>query len=220
MTKDEALDLALEFFETMQRYKGTRSNIFIRFEPTATGDYVDLREFDGRAKPIITAIKQARSAPVQEPVGVFREDDDIGHVDLMPHQQMKLKDGDLVYAAPPKAPVQEPAIKQGWDVDTLLDKPAAPVQEPVAVDCCANCLRPEREHQDGKCPKPFTTVWHAWDYDFPPDAPPVEQRRWVGLTDDERYGIRASFRGRFLETSEFAEQVQLATEAKLKEKNT
>jgi hypothetical protein len=23
------------------------------------------------------------------------------------------------------APVQEPAIKQGWDVDTLLDKPAA-----------------------------------------------------------------------------------------------
>jgi hypothetical protein len=46
------------------------------------------------------------TAPVQEPVGVFREDDDIGHVDLMPHQQMKLKDGDLVYAAPPKAPVQ------------------------------------------------------------------------------------------------------------------
>ncbi len=68
MTKDEALDLALEFFETMQRYKGVRSKIFIKFEPTATGDYVDLREFDEKAKPIITAIKQARSAPVQEPV--------------------------------------------------------------------------------------------------------------------------------------------------------
>jgi len=26
---------------------------------------------------------------------------------------------------PPASPVQEPAIKQGWDVDTLLDKPAA-----------------------------------------------------------------------------------------------
>jgi hypothetical protein len=52
---------------------------------------------------------------------------------------------------------------------------SAPVQEPVAVDCCANCLRPEHEHQDGKCPKPFTTVWHAWDYDFPPDAPPAAQ---------------------------------------------
>jgi hypothetical protein len=69
MTKDEALDLVLEFFETMQRYKGTRSSIFIRFEPTATGNYVDLREFDEKAKPIITAIKQARSAPVQEPEG-------------------------------------------------------------------------------------------------------------------------------------------------------
>ena len=45
------------------------------------------------------------------------------------------------------------------------------------------------------------------------------QRQWVSLTADERYDIRASFRGRFLETSEFAEQVQLATEAKLKEKN-
>jgi hypothetical protein len=45
------------------------------------------------------------------------------------------------------------------------------------------------------------------------------QRQWVGLTTDERCDIRASFRGRFLETSEFAEQVQLATEAKLKEKN-
>jgi hypothetical protein len=46
------------------------------------------------------------------------------------------------------------------------------------------------------------------------------QRTWVGLTDDERYDIRASFVWQFLETSEFAEQVQLATEAKLKEKNT
>jgi hypothetical protein len=35
----------------------------------------------------------------------------------------------LAKAAQP-APVQEPAIKQGWDVDTLLDKPAA--QRPVA----------------------------------------------------------------------------------------
>ena len=47
-----------------------------------------------------------------------------------------------------------------------------------------------------------------------------KKREWVSLTADERYDIRASFRGRFLETSEFAEQVQLATEAKLKERNT
>ena len=46
------------------------------------------------------------------------------------------------------------------------------------------------------------------------------QRTWVGLTDDERYDIRGSFVGQFMETCVFAEQVQLATEAKLKEKNT
>ena len=46
------------------------------------------------------------------------------------------------------------------------------------------------------------------------------KKPWVELTDDERYDIRASFVWQFLETSEFAEQVQLATEAKLKEKNT
>jgi hypothetical protein len=40
--------------------------------------------------------------PAQEPVGVFREDDDIGYVDLVPHQGMKLKDGDFVYTTPPK----------------------------------------------------------------------------------------------------------------------
>ena len=51
------------------------------------------------------------------------------------------------------------------------------------------------------------------------EQPPAAQE-WVSLTAGERYDIRASFRGRFLETSEFAEQVQLATEDKLKEKNT
>jgi len=70
--KDEALKMALEFFETMQRYKGTRSNIFIKFEPTATGDYLNLQEFDGRAKPIIAVIKQALAQPVQEPLFWYR----------------------------------------------------------------------------------------------------------------------------------------------------
>ena len=49
----------------------------------------------------LDAIRQALAAPVQEPVGVFVEDDDIGHVRLNPHQQLKLKDGDPVYATPP-----------------------------------------------------------------------------------------------------------------------
>jgi Zn-finger nucleic acid-binding protein len=52
--------------------------------------------------------EQPRNEPVQqEHVGVFREDDDIGHVDLCPHQQMKLKDGDLLYAAPQAQPMSD-----------------------------------------------------------------------------------------------------------------
>jgi hypothetical protein len=48
----------------------------------------------------------AQPAPVQEPVGVFVEDDDIGHVRLIPHQQLKLKDGDKLYTTPPAQPEQ------------------------------------------------------------------------------------------------------------------
>jgi hypothetical protein len=57
-----------------------------------------------KVQQAITAIKQARSAQ-QEPVGVFVEDDDIGHVRLNPHLQLKLKDGDKLYTASPAAPV-------------------------------------------------------------------------------------------------------------------
>jgi len=42
--------------------------------------------------------------PVQEPVGVFCEDDDIGYVRLIPHQQMKLKAWDKLYTAPQQRP--------------------------------------------------------------------------------------------------------------------
>ena len=46
------------------------------------------------------------------------------------------------------------------------------------------------------------------------------KKPWVGLTDEEMENIRASFLGQFLETWEFAYKVQVATQAKLKEKNT
>ena len=58
-TQTEALKLALEAFETLTQYNIVRANIFRRFEPTCTGDYVDLREFREKAKPAITAIKEA-----------------------------------------------------------------------------------------------------------------------------------------------------------------
>ena len=50
--------------------------------------------------------------------------------------------------------------------------------------------------------------------------PAQEQRPWVELTDEEMKDIRASFSGQFLETWEFAYKVQVATQAKLKDRNT
>ena len=59
------------------------------------------------------------------------------------------------------APVLIPALR------SRLAQP----EQPAQYDCCANCLRPEREHNEGECPKPYTTVWHAWDYAFQPEQP-------------------------------------------------
>jgi hypothetical protein len=59
----------------------------------------------------------AQPAPVQEPVGVFVEDDDIGHVRLIPHQQLKLKDGDKLYTTPPAAQRQWVGLTaRDWNV--------------------------------------------------------------------------------------------------------
>lgn len=49
------------------------------------------------------------------------------------------------------------------------------LEQPAQHDCCANCLRPEREHKEDRCPKPYTTVWHAWDYEFPPEQPAQQE---------------------------------------------
>ena len=59
-------------------------------------------------------LREALAQP--QPVGVFREDDDIGHVELCPHQQAKLQDGDKLFAAAPQPqPVQRPAEKAELD---------------------------------------------------------------------------------------------------------
>jgi hypothetical protein len=128
MDKDKALDLALKFFETMQRYKGTRSNIFIRFEPTATGDYVDLREFDEKAKPIITAIKKARSAPVQEPVATLWQHGETGRTriimpgDITDCDARWFKAADL-YTTPPAAQRQWVGLTDKDISDTATTHP-------------------------------------------------------------------------------------------------
>jgi len=51
-----------------------------------------------------TKCEDCPDEPAQEPVGVFCEDDDIGYVRLIPHQQMKLKAWDKLYTAPQQRP--------------------------------------------------------------------------------------------------------------------
>lgn len=74
------------------------------------------------------------------------------------------------------------ALEAGPDVDPIFAGEteaalraalAEPVQEPVSVDRCANCLRPKGEHQGDMCPRPYTTVWSAWDYEAKPVQEPV-----------------------------------------------
>ena len=68
-------------------------------------DYYTAEQMQAYARAAI----ERQSVPQPQPVGVFREDDDIGHVELCPHQQAKLQDGDKLFAAAPQPqPVQEP----------------------------------------------------------------------------------------------------------------
>jgi len=110
-------------------------------------------------------------------------------------------DGFPVYAAP----VHASDMSQ-----ERVDETAKRGHEPVEYDCCANCLRPEHEHNGTQCPKPLTTVWHAWDYDFPPDnyTAPLK-REWVGLTAKDLAEIPPS-----------CYEGAIWADAKLREKNT
>jgi hypothetical protein len=96
------------------------------------------------------------------------------------------------------------AYETGQGVE-LVNKPH-PHYEPVAT-----------KNNDG------VTLHLGWD-DLPVGTklyatPP--QRTWVGLTDDDRVLIKhdANY-NQFMTAGEYAERVQLLTEARLKDKNT
>jgi hypothetical protein len=141
MTKEEALDLALDWLVCYKDKSMSRNNA------------------EELAEELITAIKQARSAP-EEPAFYRHEDGHLMTPDRAKFLGFDLDDLQALYTTQPAAPVQEPAIKQGWDVDTLLDKPAAPVQEP--------------DHGDE-----LTIAYMSGLHDG------KKKREWVSLTDDD-----------------------------------
>ncbi len=88
MTHTEALKLALEAMQRIDAFLIRRG-------------YSGLTQHE---EEVIAAIEAALAQPAQEPVGVFCEDDDIGYVRLIPHQQMKLKAWDKLYTTPQQRP--------------------------------------------------------------------------------------------------------------------
>jgi hypothetical protein len=100
MTKDEALDLALEALEQYTNVV-TSAN-----DPNSWETVVD----GGKpARDAITAIKQARLAQVQEPVACVQDLDEVKRKHLVYEKGMDWKDP--LYPTPPAAqpaPVQEP----------------------------------------------------------------------------------------------------------------
>ena len=200
MTK-EALDLALEALESERPYLGPMPSKTVK---------------------AITAIKQARSAPVQEPVAYI-------NVEQRKLEWAKYMSWDTptvvnlpkipLYTTPPAAPVQETPFHIGqrlrqegkgisdlWgavgsDVDMLeaqrgFDHAAqpAPVQEPVA------CGYDETTGNCTNSPCCYTT-------------PLVAQHQWVELTDEEIEDIVEECDG-------VGWDVARAIKAKLKAKNT
>ena len=85
---------------------------------------------------------------------------------------------------------QEPRSDyRDWDYQNTLDALAEP-QEPMC-DCCANCLRPKHEHRGDDCPKPYTTVWHAWDYTSPaPQRQPLTDEQIRELSQQHKFDSR------------------------------
>jgi hypothetical protein len=137
VTMERALDLALEALGQLGLF-GDEAAVIANPAITAikqarSAPYVAsprVQDTEAHYKGVIEGVqklfndKRAQPAPVQEQAAF-----NAGVPLLYP----EMKDGETIsveYTTQPAAPVQEPAIKQGWDVDTLLDKPAAPVREP------------------------------------------------------------------------------------------
>jgi hypothetical protein len=257
MTKDEALDKALEALElNNSEWKSLADSGDAGFW------LAEEQEHYKQTEAAITAIKQARSAPMQEPVAChICGGSGFIEFDALPEREKNNgKWGRCLncqpYTTPPAAPVQEPvwiqpdhlqkaqkapflcrvephkrddfvplyttppaaqptteessavkpaapvqpSIKQGWDVDTLLDKPAA---------------QPANKNDGGAvmpCGSVVTNVYDAYDVGKKAAA----QRQWVGLDFSEVDELAREM----IKGDKSVNWLAFSIDAKLKEKNT
>jgi hypothetical protein len=188
MSKDEALDLALEALK-----KISKTMYHIETPPVESLEE-QMRRIADKA---ITAIKQARSAPVQEPVATLWQHGETGRTritmpgDITDCDARWFKAADL-YTTPPAQPA-----------------PVQPVQEPVAIyqyqPSNGSWIDQDKFSYDYNVRLNQATVRIVYT------TPPAAQRQWTGLTDEEIYDCD--------EANACRSALAYAIEAKLKEKN-
>ncbi len=163
MTKDEALDLALEALEYMHAEKCDYMRLNNLGDPM-------LEHAARLAIPAITAIKQARSAPVQEPVAWVR----------LEAWQSGAEWPDDCFTGIPADGL----------TPLYTTPPAAPVQEPVAWKNAAIRLGEELSSVGPAGYYDMTAAqWLDWAMTQQPrgkNSLPAAQRQWVGLTDEDK----------------------------------
>jgi hypothetical protein len=203
MTKDEALDLALEALEYIDLCDNDR-------------DFLHPHECF-QLDEAITAIKQARSAPVQEPTLQEQLDDALSSLDFYKRRadalqqwQSKMRDPErtIVCDILANGHTLEPAGERYTPPAAQWQALAAPVQEPVASVAYDMVDRFLRNNLSSDAD--YAEYSAALDALY--TTPPAAQRQWVGLTDEERTEIRREHYARTLPLID-------AVETKLKEKN-
>ena len=198
MTKDEALDLALEALENL-------FGIPDKWTGEGGGDVAVWRLGGSyRAQQAITAIKQVRSAPVQvfDHVTAARQ----GLRDAQNRSRLISNLINCGTCGYPLAPEERTSLIER---DGVMVKPA-PVQEPVACVIDGDLyFHHEIDWED--------LAYQGHGVELLYTTPPAAQRTWVGLTDEERMDVLLALNwDKQLTHMDTAK----AIEAKLKEKNT